>query len=425
MLHPGDRFATPQHTICCQRSAGVPRGICEKMGSHSIARMARDQPFGYPRNDAWVAHPAWRRRLNQKSNRRLARRNSAAVTLDEVAALAQVSPMTVSRVINHRGKVRESTRGRVIEAVRKLGYVPNAAASSLAAAQDMRIALIHTNPSAAYLRELLLGALHGAARCAAQLVVYDWEALDDDAKLKAARALVRNVRGVILPPPLCESKPVIKELVSAGVPIVAIASGHFSREVSSIRIDDFAASREVVTCLTRAGHKRIGYIKGHPNQAASARRFDGYRAALEEAGIAYDAGLVQQGYFTYRSGLGATETLLSLRIPPTAVVAGNDDMAAAAISVAHRRGLQVPRDLSVVGFDDTSAATTVWPELTTVRQPIADMAASAVDILLHSPRAEPTGSRVVIDRVVAHQLVVRDSVTPPVAAVTRRSRVGQ
>jgi LacI family transcriptional regulator len=127
-----------------------------------------------------------------------------------------------------------------------------------------------------------------------------------------------------------------------------------------------------------------------------------------------DAALVQEGYFTYRSGLEATEKLLARRRPPTAIFASNDDMAAAAISVAHRRGLDVPRDLSVVGFDDTPTATTVWPELTTIRQPIAAMAGTAIELLLRNIRLRKQGeARVVIDHVVAHALIKRDSVAAP------------
>lgn len=344
--------------------------------------------------------------------RKSLRRKGRAVTIDAVAARAGVSPMTVSRVVNGQGKVRDTTRERVMRAVRELDYTPNLAASSLAAAQDTRIALIYTNPSGAYLSELLVGALQGAARTAAQLVIDTWDNLSADGQRKAARSLARSVAGAILPPPLCESRAVVSELVDDGVPVVAIASGRFSQEISCVRIDDFRASQEMTAHLIALGHTRIGYIKGHPNQTASARRYEGFRAALDEAGIALDTALVQQGYFTYRSGLEAAEKLLARRRPPTAIFASNDDMAAAAISVAHRRGLDVPRDLSVVGFDDTSAATTVWPELTTIRQPVAAMADSAIDILLRSIRRRDQGARVVVDHVVAHQLVKRDSVAP-------------
>jgi len=355
----------------------------------------------------------------KKAVRKSARRKGQAVTIDEVAKLAKVSPMTVSRVVNGHSKVRESTRERVNQAVRELGYVPNQAASSLAAAQDVRIALIYTNPSAAYLRELLLGALHGAARTAAQLVIDNWDAYDATAERKAARALAKSVGGVILPPPLCESKVVIEELTEAGVPVVAVASGYFNQDISSVRIDDFLASKEIVEHLIARGHTRIACVKGHPNQMASQRRFEGYQAALRDAGLAADAELVQQGYFTYRSALEPVEKLLSLRKPPTAIFAANDDMAAAAISVAHRRGLRVPLDLSIVGFDDSSASTTVWPELTTVRQPIASMADASIDILLRAIRRKSGDTRVVVDHVMAHQLVTRGSVAPAAGGKTR------
>ena len=334
------------------------------------------------------------------------------MTIDAVAALVGVSPMTVSRVMNSHGKVRDSTREKVMRAVRELGYTPNMAASSLAAARHTRIALIYTNPSSAYLRELLVGALSGAARTATQMVIDSWDNLGPDEQRNAAQTLAKSVAGVLLPPPLSESKSVINEFVSAGIPVVLIASGRFSKEISCVRIDDFQASKDITEHLITQGHTRIGYIKGPPNHTDSALRYSGFQAALSDAGITLDASLVQQGYYTYRSGLEAGEKLLAHRHCPTAIFASNDDMAAAVVSVAHRKGLDVPHDLSVVGFDDTSAATTVWPELTTIQQPISVMANSAIDILLRNVRRKDRSTRVVIDHVAPHRLVVRDSVAP-------------
>ncbi|WOS41378.1 LacI family DNA-binding transcriptional regulator [Xanthomonas rydalmerensis] len=340
------------------------------------------------------------------------RRKTSGVTIDEVAALAGVSPMTVSRAIN-QGKVRDATRERVMRAVRELGYTPNLAASSLAAAQHTRIALIYTNPSGAYLRELLVGLLRVASNAAIQLVIHYWEDLDADAERKAARALSGRVDGVILPPPLCESQAAVTELVKAGIPVVAIAAGRLSDAISCVRIDDFHAGREMAEHLIQHGHRRIGFIRGRQDLSASAQRYEGFVTALQEAGLKVEPGLVQQGDYTYRSGLAAAEKLLSHRRPPTAIFASNDDMGAAAISVAHRRGLEVPRDLSVVGFDDTSAATTVWPELTTIHQPIASMADAAIDILLRSIRRKRDDARMSSDHVVPHRLVLRGSVASP------------
>ncbi len=159
---------------------------------------------------------------------------------------------------------------------------------------------------------------------------------------------------------------------------------------------------------------RIGCIKGHPNQTASAQRFAGFQAACEATGLSVNPAYVEQGYFSYRSGLEAAERLLARKRPPTAIFASNDDMAAAVVSVAHRRGLDVPRDLSVVGFDDTLTATTVWPELTTIRQPIAAMADAALALLLRQIRDRRAGHPLEpVDHLFEHELVKRDSAAPP------------
>ncbi|OHE88992.1 MAG: LacI family transcriptional regulator [Lysobacterales bacterium RIFOXYA1_FULL_68_6] len=330
--------------------------------------------------------------------------------------------MTVSRVVNGHAGVRDGNRERVMRSVRELGYRPNLAASALAAAQHTCIALIYTNPSSSYLRELLVGALRGSARAAAQLVIATWDGLDAEGRRNAARQMAKSVAGVVLPPPLCESRAIVAEFAQAGVPVVSIASGHLSETTSCVRIDYHRASLDMVAHLIAHGHTRIGYIKGDPNQTASGHRWQGYRDALSAAGIAYDDKLVQPGYFTYRSGLEAAERLLALRRPPTAIFASNDDMASAVVSVAHRRGLDVPRDLSVVGFDDPSAATMVWPELTTIHQPVAAMADTAIDILLREIRGSAAAARVVVNHVVPHQLVQRASVATRDGAKPRKDR---
>jgi LacI family transcriptional regulator len=174
------------------------------------------------------------------------------------------------------------------------------------------------------------------------------------------------------------------------------------------------AMREMTLYPIEQGHSRIAFIKGQPTQTASGQRLAGFEAAMEESGIEVDPALVVQGYFSYKSGLEAAEKLLARKRLPTAIFASNDDMAAAAISVAHRRGLDVPNDLSVVGFDDTPVATTVWPELTTIRQPIAAMAEAAINLLLHKiRRPKDRHAQAAVDHLVPYVLVKRDSVAPP------------
>jgi LacI family transcriptional regulator len=346
--------------------------------------------------------------------RRTRRRRGNAVTIHEVARKAGVSPMTVSRVTNGEDNVRESTREVVMKAIKELNYSPNPAARSLAGAQSTRIAMIYSNPSVAYLSELLVGALDKASKTAAQLVLEKWDELKPAAERTAARKLAQSVAGVILPPPLCESDVITSELAAANIPVIAIATGRFRANVSCVRIDDFRAASEMTAHLIALGHQRIGFIKGHPNQTASAQRYAGFETTIEAAGLTPNAAYVQQGYFTYRSGLDAAEALLDRKRPPTAIFASNDDMAAAVVSVAHRRGLDVPRDLSVVGFDDTVTATTVWPELTTIRQPIAAMADAALNLLLRKIRHKKSGEPAEpVDHLFAHELVKRASDAPP------------
>ncbi|URI15626.1 LacI family DNA-binding transcriptional regulator [Brevundimonas albigilva] len=322
--------------------------------------------------------------------RKSTRRKGGGRTIDDVARHAGVSPMTVSRVINGERNVRDATRLRVTEAIRELGYAPNQAARSLASAQTLKIGLLYSNPSAAYLSEFLLGGLDQCSRAGAQLVVEKCEP-EAGETVAIERMLTAGVDGVLLPPPLCDSALVVDRLEAAGLPAVAVASGEPMPSVSAIRIDDEAAAEAMTRHLIGLGHRRIAFVRGHPNQTASGLRFKGYAQALKAHGIEVDDRLVAQGYFTYHSGLDAADQLLTLRRRPTALFASNDDMAAAAIAVAHRQGLDVPRDLTIVGFDDTALASTVWPPLTTIRQPVAEMSREAVSVLVDAIRRKADG----------------------------------
>ncbi|HMI18342.1 MAG TPA: LacI family DNA-binding transcriptional regulator [Sphingomonas sp.] len=319
-------------------------------------------------------------------NQKISRRQRSAPTISDVAASAGVSPMTVSRVINGEANVRAATRDLVNAAIQQLGYAPNRAARSLAGAEELRIGLLYSNPSAAYLSEFLVGGLDQASRGNLQLIVEQCEI--DNQEVKAAEHLIRiGIDGVILPPPLCDSQPVIDVLQKAGIPMVVVASGRPPADISAVSIDDERAAFDMTCHLGRLGHRRIGFISGNPNQTASGRRLDGYKRGLESMGIAFDPALVAEGLFTYRSGLDAAERLLDLKEQPSAIFAANDDMAAAAVAVAHRHGLDVPSDITVCGFDDTALATTIWPELTTIHQPIRDMSQAAMDLLASEIRA--------------------------------------
>ena len=345
---------------------------------------------------------------------RPSRRSRGSVTIEDVARAAGVSAMTVSRVMNGEKNVRDSTRAAVREAIERLRYSPNTAARSLAAGQATHIGLLYANPSDAYLSQFLVGALEGARRAGCHLVIEACEYEQESEQAEAARRFATTqVEGVILPPPLSESVPILTELAAAEIPVVTVAMGRLYENALNIRIDDFGAAREMTDYLLGLGHRRIGLIKGSLTQIASSERERGFKAALEAAGLDPEDAPIEQGDFTFRSGLAAAERLLDRSDPPTAIFASNDDMAAAAVSVAHRRGLAVPDDISIVGFDDTAPATTVWPELTTVRQPVSAMSEAALDLLLADLRSRRSGADTgQAERVLDHELVIRESSGP-------------
>ena len=344
---------------------------------------------------------------------RIARRQGGAPTMIDVAALAGVSTMTVSRVINGETRVRAATRDAVASAIEALGFAPNRAAQSLAGAGPTRIGLLYSNPSSGYLNEFLVGSLDEASRFNIQLVVEKCEFGGQEVDV-ATRLIKAGIDGLILPPPLCDSEALIALLTSRGVTAVAVATARLSGPLSTVSVDDRQAAYDMTKHIIALGHRRIAFITGGETSSSSARRLDGYRAALKSAGIADVENLLASGYFTYRSGLDAAERLLDLADPPTAIFASNDDMAAATVSVAHRRGLDVPGDLTVCGYDDTALATAIWPELTTVRQPIANMSRAAIRQLVVEIKERRAGIKPTLQHLVQEfSLITRQSSANP------------
>ena len=333
--------------------------------------------------------------------------------------------MTVSRVVNAESNVRETTRAKVLASIQTLRYAPNLAARSLASANAVRIGLLYSNPSAAYLSEFLVGSLEQSSQSGCQLVIEKCDGPNSE-RLAIEKLASTGADGVILPPPLCDSEEALKAVASAGMPAVVVATGRPAPALSAVSINDFEAAHMMTRRLIALGHSRIGFIMGHPNQTASEQRYKGFVAGMEEADLPAGTSLVAQGYFTYRSGLEAAERLLKNPRRPTAIFASNDDMAAATIAVAHRMGLDVPRDLSIAGFDDTPLATTVWPALTTVRQPIAEMAREAVKLLLEQIRRKRAAApQQAVQKLLEFTLLLRESTARLSQAPRRRATSGK
>jgi LacI family transcriptional regulator len=337
------------------------------------------------------------------------KRAGAAPTIIDVARHAGVSIKTVSRVMNKEPTVHADTRARVQEAVAALNYRPQLSARSLAGAKSFLIGLLYYDPSAAFVAGVQQGATLGCREAGRHLVV---ESLRKDdghmhAQIESMLAALRP-DGMILTPPLCDDPEILELLRASRTPCVLISPSTEGHGMAAVRMDDALAAEELTNLLISLGHKDIAFIEG--NQSASDRRRAGYERALKAHRIPVDRRLVVPGNFQFETGVAAAQALFASAKPPTAIFAANDDMALGALAAAQRLGIAVPHDVAIVGFDDSRAATLVWPELTTVRQPLAEMAMAAVDMLL-AGAAKPGEPPPV--RVLPHEVVVRGSTAAP------------
>ena len=344
-----------------------------------------------------------------------------SITINEVARQAGVSIKTVSRVMNREPNVRSETRSRVLAAVAALDYTPNVSARALAGARTYLIGLYVGNPSDAYMGQLQNGVMrvcrrHGYHLLVEQVAPETIGAANPQSpgSVPDDRVLGRRVHvdGAILSPPLCDDLDLLDRLDAVGTPYVRIAPSVELDRAPLVDFDDRGAAYAMTTRLIALGHRRLAFVSGPDTHAAAARRREGFIDAIADRGLSLPGDWLERGDFSFRSGAQAAERLLSGPHRPTALFAGNDDMALGVMSVATRLHLDIPHALSLVGFDDTPSAQVVWPRLTTVRQPVADMAAAAAEMIIdRAPRGAPGP----VTRRLDFDLVFRDSTAPPPA----------
>jgi len=340
------------------------------------------------------------------------KRNS---TIDDVAIAAGVARVTVSRVLNKADNVRPETRERVMRAVETLGYSVNHQARALASGIERQIMLVHAHdperePNSYYHAGLELGALRGCSALGFDLIT---RAIDpgsrDRPRLFASILERERPAGLVVPPPLADDLDLLRAALAAGIPIVAISAGEEARElVASVGIDERAGGRAIADHLLSLGHRRLGFAKGPSEHQSAALRYDGFLDALRDGSC--DQPWTGTGDFTFKSGVELAEQLIRDRVPVTGLACANDDMAAGAMLAFHRAGLEIPSAISVTGFDDTPMSEIIWPPLTTIRQPIQDMAERAIHRLFelkNDPDVPP------VYDTVTHQLIVRESTAPP------------
>ena len=333
-------------------------------------------------------------------------RSSGQPTINDVARLAGVSKKTVSRVINDSPLLHAETRRRVEAVIRELGYVPNPQARALALRRNFLIGLVHDNPNAQTVMNVQQGMLDGLRGTEFELVVRPID--------RAAPTMLDDLRhvlerqrlfGVLLMPPISEDDAIARLCEALGCRYVRMGSALLDTPARMVASNDRVAVAEAAAHLLASGHRRIGFIGGPAGFRSAHERRAGFEAALAAAGLALGEAQVAAGDYSFAGGQAAAARLLDADPRPTAIFACNDEMAAGALHAARARGLAVPDDLSIIGFDDSAIAAHLWPPLTTVRWPSRTMAAAAARKLIEDEATVPTHF--------PSALIPRGSVAPP------------
>lgn len=321
----------------------------------------------------------------------------------------------MSRALNDAPHVSEAVRRKVKEAAAALDYHPNLAAQSLIARRSYLIGLTYERPSPSYVVELQNGALGRLENERYRLVVLPFNHVASRPEELGKLLLRAGLDGVLLAPPACDQPVLLDMIERQRLPYARITPHSDLDRGLVVAMDEVAAGHTVAAHMLSLGHRRVGIILGDPSHAASRGRLEGYRQAFDEAGVAIDDSLVGTGDFTYDVGYRVALELLDRPVRPTAILAQNDDMAVAAIAAARDLGLSVPQDLSVAGFDNSEVSRTAWPPLTTVHQPVREMAWDAANrlIAMLDGDADSDAPR---RRDHLHELLVRASTAAPSSA---------
>ncbi|MGQ8364304.1 LacI family DNA-binding transcriptional regulator [Glaciecola sp. 1036] len=337
-----------------------------------------------------------------------------SATIKSVAEHAGVSIKTVSRVINNEGTVKPETLAKVQEAIEKLNYKPNKAARDLAGRENFVLGYVYDNPNAYYIIDMQKGILNECRAKGYELLIHPCDASSKNI-IDEIIGMVESARlaGLILSPPLSEMPDVLSALDTKGVRYVRILSGSKADKDSQpcVLVDDFEAAYQITEHLINQGHKDIAFIAGEEQHNSTIERQKGFSAALQAHNIAQHPEFMMKGTYSFGTGVQSIEQLLNLTQPPTAVFACNDEIAAGALFGARMRGIDVPKQLAIAGFENSPFSRQTFPPLTTASQPTAQIAERATATLIQSLKARKLGQdkASIPAHVFVPELVVRES----------------
>ena len=329
-------------------------------------------------------------------------------TLAEVAAAAGVSAMTVSRALNDQRGVSRKTRDAIVRMASEMGYVTNRVAQKLSSGQSRVIGVLADHLDNPFISSLVTGVVRAAAAVDNEVLIYSLVDHQKRPPVKVLRLLQQFTDGVVALLPY--EFGFVEALAEGHMPVVTIDNPSKHPGLPSVAADSYDGARKAISHLAELGHKRIAFVSGAEQLESARQRRRAYDDAVAILGLVRDPALVLKGNYTLESGRAAGEQLLKLKKHPTAVFASNDLSAFGLMAVLQERGLRIPEDISVVGFDDLPAAAQVHPALTTVRQPIEDLGRAAVNTLLALIAGLSAASTQVT---LPTELVVRQSTSRP------------
>jgi LacI family transcriptional regulator len=326
------------------------------------------------------------------------------ITIRDVASRAGVSYQTVSRVINNSPDVSEATRAQVWLAIEHLGYHPNVQAIGLSRNRSDTIGMIAHDAGDAFYSQIVAGASRALTESGRFMILIQTNRLDQPT---AIERLIhsRRIDGLILVLPLSLSLERARQLAESQLPLVLVDL-QYDLDVDHISVDNVAGAYSATEHLIKLGHRRIGIIVGRNDIPVGQMRLDGYQQAHRDYGVPVDPGLITYGDFSPESGKLNAAQLLALEERPTAIFACNDMMAFGAYTILAERGMRVPEDLALVGFDDLPQAALFVPALTTVRQPLHTMGQLAAE---HLCRVLDHTAIAPLRMILKPELIVRDS----------------
>lgn len=340
------------------------------------------------------------------------------LTIRDIASRSGVSIATVSRVLNGRPDVAPATREAVMRTIREHGYASNRSARGLAGGRTGLIGLTLPYLNSDYFARIVGGAAEALYERDARFVLCPTLHEHDREVTLLERVMHGTTDGGFLLLP-SESNEELGQLLAEGFPFVVVdPMVALSEGIPVVTAAHWSGARAATEHLLELGHQRIAVVTGYPTWVATVDRLAGFTSALRGTGLPASNGLIRHAAFTMESGYAAGLELLSMDEPPTGVFAFNDNMAIGIMRAAHELKLHVPRDLSIVGFDDLEVATVANPQLTTVRQPLEEMGRIAAGLLWRLLDGGPLdATRVELST----RLVVRETTAPPRAGTRLRS----